>query len=131
MPHLDPAKPLSPHLQVYRLPLLAVMSILHRITGVALVGGSILVVAWLTAGAMGEDAFACAQAVIGSIPGQIVLAGFTTALFYHFFNGVRHMAWDMLIGLELGPAYASGYAVWAATAVCTIATFAAAYGLGG
>jgi len=120
-------RPLSPHLQVYRPQITSAMSIFHRITGVALAVGSLALVWWVAAAAIGDSAFATAQAVLGSVIGQVLLFGWTLALFYHLFNGVRHLFWDMGVGFEIESVQWSGYATLAATAVCTVATWIAAY----
>lgn len=87
-------RPLSPHLQIYKPTITMVMSILHRITGVALFGGSLLVVIYLCGLAGGKDSFAIVQAIYGSIFGKLVLFGFTWALFHHMLGGLRHLIWD-------------------------------------
>ena len=94
-------RPLSPHLQVYRLPLTAVLSITHRLTGLANVLGAALLVFVLFAVASGPEAYATAYAVIDSWFGRVVLFGFTLALYFHLCNGVRHLFWDMGYGFEL------------------------------
>jgi succinate dehydrogenase / fumarate reductase cytochrome b subunit len=104
-------RPLSPHLQVYRPQITSVLSILHRITGVALGGGALLLVYWLAAVAAGPDWFAQAQAFAGSWFGQFVLLGFTWALFYHLCNGIRHLFWDAGFGFELTTARLTGWCV--------------------
>jgi succinate dehydrogenase / fumarate reductase cytochrome b subunit len=117
-------RPLSPHLQVYRPQLTSVLSIAHRISGVALCAGALLLVAWLLALAAGPDAYARVAAVIGSLPGQVVVFLFTFALYFHFCNGIRHLVWDAGHGLELPTAYASGKAVIATSIVLTLITWA-------
>jgi len=117
-------RPLSPHLQVYRLPMLALMSITHRATGVVLAIGSLLLAFWLAAAAYGPDAYAFAAALIGSPIGYLVLLGFTVALYYHLFNGIRHLVWDAGWGFEIPQAYKSGYIVLVATAALTVLTWA-------
>lgn len=112
-------RPLSPHLQVYKPQLTSVLSITHRATGVALAIGLLLLVYWLFALAAGPESFAGARALLGSWVGQIVLLGFSFALFYHLCNGIRHLFWDAGFGFELDSAYASGWAVVAASAVMT------------
>ena len=82
----DP-RPLSPHLQVYRWQLTSVLSILHRVTGVALTVGTILLVWWLVAAANGPDSFEAAQGFLGSPIGLLLLFGWSVALFYHLCNG--------------------------------------------
>jgi succinate dehydrogenase / fumarate reductase, cytochrome b subunit len=97
-----PARPLSPHLQIYRLTITMVMSIVHRITGAALYLGTLLLAWWLIALASGPEAFAFVQDVMGSIPGKLVLLGFTWSLIHHALGGIRHFVWDNGAGLEPG-----------------------------
>jgi succinate dehydrogenase / fumarate reductase cytochrome b subunit len=117
-------------LQVYRLPFVALLSILHRITGVALVAGSLLLAYWLGAAAFGPEHFARANACLGSPIGLILLFGWSAALYYHLCNGVRHLLWDIGWGYELGQAKASGYVVLAATAALTAVSWIVGLGLG-
>jgi succinate dehydrogenase / fumarate reductase cytochrome b subunit len=114
-----PNRPLSPHLQIYRWQWTMTLSILHRITGVALGVGSLLLVYWLTAAATGPEAYARAQGFIGSWFGLLLLFGFSLALFYHLSNGIRHLFWDAGRGFELKTAYASALAVLVAAVVLT------------
>ncbi|MFC7052300.1 succinate dehydrogenase, cytochrome b556 subunit [Hansschlegelia quercus] len=95
------ARPLSPHLQIYRPVLSMVMSIVHRITGAALYGGTALVAIWLVSAASGPSAFAMAQTVYGSIIGQLILFLYTWTLIHHALGGVRHLIWDTGRGFEL------------------------------
>lgn len=87
-------RPLSPHLEVYRFTLTMAMSIAQRITGVANYVGTLLLVAWLAAAAIGDDAFALVTGIYGSWIGQVVLFGYTWSLFHHMLGGVRHFVWD-------------------------------------
>lgn len=121
-------RPLSPHLQVYRPQLTSVLSITHRLTGVALAVGTLLLIYWLAAAAAGAEAFETAQSFIGSWFGQLLLFGWSLALFYHLCNGIRHLFWDIGAGLDLPTAYRSGYAVLIATVVLTLASWIAGYG---
>jgi succinate dehydrogenase / fumarate reductase, cytochrome b subunit len=113
-------RPLSPHLQIYRPQLTSVLSIMHRIAGVALALGAIVLVWWLIAGAVGERYFDLVQGFLRSWFGLLLLFGWSVALFYHLLNGIRHLFWDAGYGFELKQAYASGYAVLAGTAVLTV-----------
>jgi succinate dehydrogenase / fumarate reductase cytochrome b subunit len=117
-------RPLSPHLQIYRLPLVALLSILHRATGVALVGGALLLVYWLGSAAYGPAAYERASALLGSFLGRLVLLGFTAALYYHLCNGIRHLFWDVGRGYDLATANRSGRLVIAAAALLTVLTWA-------
>ena len=94
------ARPLSPHLTVYRWPITMTMSILHRITGGALYVGTLLVAWWLIAAATSETHFAFVDWLIGSWFGLVVLFGYSWALFHHMLGGVRHLIWDTGAGLE-------------------------------
>lgn len=94
-------RPLSPHLQIYRRTLTMMMSILHRLTGAALYFGTLLLAWWLLAAASGPEAFATAQAFMGSIVGRVILLGYTWALIHHMLGGVRHLIWDTGRGFEL------------------------------
>ena len=94
------ARPISPHLQIYRPMLTMMMSIVHRITGAALYFGMVLLAWWLLAAASGPNAYANFEAIAGSIIGQIVLFGFTWALLHHTLGGIRHLIWDLLYGFE-------------------------------
>ncbi len=118
-------RPLSPHLQVYKPQLTSVLSILHRVTGVALAAGTLLLAWWLVAAAYGPGQFEAVRAFAASWFGRLLLLGFTFALFYHLCNGIRHLFWDAGRGFELKTAYASGWLVVAAslglTAVAWIA----------
>ena len=77
------------------------LSILHRATGLALYAGTLLLVWWLMAAATGPEAFALFQSFAGSWIGQIVLFGYTWALFHHMFGGIKHFIWDTGAGFEL------------------------------
>ncbi|MFQ6017952.1 MAG: succinate dehydrogenase, cytochrome b556 subunit [Kiloniellaceae bacterium] len=121
-------RPLSPHLQVYRAQLTSVLSILHRITGVALAIGTLLLVYWLVAAASGAEAYETARGLIGSLIGRLLLFGWTVALFYHLSNGIRHLFWDAGLGFDLATVYRSGRAVIVATAVLTLISWIAGYG---
>ncbi len=94
------ARPLSPHLQIYRPMLTMMMSIAHRITGVALYGGTLLLAYWLIALSGDAKGFATASWLLNSVLGQLVLFGFTWALFHHLLGGVRHAIWDAGYGMD-------------------------------
>jgi len=116
-------RPLSPHLQVYRPQLTSVLSILHRITGVALAVGTLLLIWWLAAAAGGGGSFATVQTAIGSWIGRLLLFGWSFALFYHLCNGIRHLFWDAGRGFELSTVRASGWTVVIAASALTLAAW--------
>ena len=92
------ARPLSPHLTIYRWPMTMAMSIAHRVTGSALYLGTALLAWWLLAVASGPNAYATFQAVAGSWIGRLVLFGYTWALIHHLLSGIRHFVWDLGYG---------------------------------
>lgn len=113
-------RPLSPHLQIYRLPITALTSITHRITGVGLAGGAVLAVWWLVAIAKGPEAYQYFHAAATSLPGQGVLLGFVWASCYHLLNGLRHLVWDLGFGFEISTAAKSSWAVVAGSVLLTL-----------
>jgi len=122
-----PNRPLSPHLQIYRPQMTSILSITHRMTGVALTAGTLLFVYWLVAAASGAEAYETARGLIGSWFGRLLLLGWSLALFFHLCNGIRHLFWDAGYGYELPDAQRSGYAVLAATVFLTIVAWIAGY----
>ena len=101
MANVPQSRPLSPHLQVYKLIPTMAMSIIHRITGAALYFGTLLLVWWLIAAASGPNAYANVQWFMGTIVGRLVLLGYTWALLHHGLGGIRHLIWDL--GYGFGP----------------------------
>ncbi len=112
-------RPLSPHLQVYRPQLTSVLSISHRITGVVLSAGLVMVVVWLLSLAAGAEAYARFLVVAAHPLGLLALSIWTFSLFYHLLNGIRHLVWDAGWWLDLRGAYASGWAVVALAVLMT------------
>jgi succinate dehydrogenase / fumarate reductase cytochrome b subunit len=117
---MSASRPLSPHLQIYRLQITSVLSISHRLTGLALSVGTLLLVWWLVALARGPDAFARAQSFVGSWLGRVLLLGWTFSLFFHLANGIRHLCWDAGYGFEIKTATVSGWVVVAASVALTV-----------
>ena len=113
-------RPISPHLQIYRWQLTSVLSILHRTAGVVLSAGAILLVWWLVAAASGPETYEGVENFLGSWIGLLVLFGWTTALFYHLCNGIRHLVWDTGQALDLKSTYLGGWLVVGGTALLTV-----------
>lgn len=113
-------KPLSPDLQIYRPQLTSVLSITHRVTGVALSVGSPLLVCWLIAAAAGPSSYIRLHFFLTSWLGLAMLLAWTFSLFFHLCNGIRHLFWDVGYGFELWTIYASGWAVVAVSIVLTL-----------
>jgi len=86
-------RPLSPHLQVYKLPLTGILSITHRMTGVMLAAGLVLFVYILTAVAAGAESYANMQNLMGQTVSQLLYWAFIYAMFFHLCHGVRHLIW--------------------------------------
>jgi succinate dehydrogenase / fumarate reductase, cytochrome b subunit len=93
-------RPLSPHLQIYRLTLSMVMSGLHRITGLCLVAGMLMLTWWLLAAAAGQNAYTTFEMFAGSWIGRLILVGFSWAMLHHLLGGLRYLVWDLGYGLE-------------------------------
>ena len=100
MANVTQNRPLSPHLQIYKLIPTMVMSIVHRITGAALYFGTLLVVWWLIAAATGQAYFEWVNWLMGTIIGRLILLGYTWALLHHMLGGFRHFMWDLGYGFE-------------------------------
>ena len=95
-------RPVSPHLQIYRLTLSMVMSGLHRITGLALCAGMLMLTWWLLAAASGQNAYNTFAAFAASWIGRLILFGFSWAMLHHLIGGLRYLVWDL--GYLLEPA---------------------------
>ena len=117
------SRPLSPHLQVYRPQITSVLSIFHRLTGIALTLGTIPLVVWLGALAMGPQEFLTLSLWYSSPIGITMLLGWAFCLYFHLINGIRHLFWDIGWGYELETVYRSGWTVIVLTAGLTLLTF--------
>ena len=113
-------RPLSPHLTVYRPQITSMLSILHRVTGVGLTLGAILIVWWLFAAATSEAYFETIDGLMTSWIGHLVWLGLTFALAFHFCNGIRHLMWDLGYGFELEQVEKSGKIVVGAACALTV-----------
>ncbi len=120
-------RPLSPHLQVYRPQITSMLSILHRMTGVGLVGGALIFTYWISSATYGPEAFVRAQSILGSWFGRLVLLAVIFAFYFHLANGIRHLAWDAGWGYEMPTLRASGVVVLVFSTSMTILTFLAGY----
>jgi succinate dehydrogenase / fumarate reductase cytochrome b subunit len=127
----DTRRPLSPHLQVYRWQVQMVSSILHRITGIALAVGSLLVVWGLLALAGGEDSFAHYKTIVGSPIGIVLLIGWSWALFYHLCNGIRHLVQDAGAGYAINQFVRSSWLSVVISIVLTILVWVYVLTVGG
>jgi succinate dehydrogenase / fumarate reductase cytochrome b subunit len=118
-------RPLSPY-WIYRWEITMWLSSLHRITGLLLSLGAVVLAAWLIALASGPDAFASASAIVGARWFKPLLVGWTFCFFFHLANGVRHLTWDAGYGFDPQRIRTSGRLVIVVTLLATAAfTYAA------
>jgi succinate dehydrogenase / fumarate reductase cytochrome b subunit len=124
-------RPLSPHLQVWRWHVTMAGSIFHRATGVALYAGALIAAGWVLSLAAGPGPYSNFMALMGSIPGKLVLFGLTVSIFFHLANGVRHLVWDTGEGLDPHTADVTAWAAFVFAIVSTAFVWFLAYITGG
>ncbi len=115
-------RPLSPHVSIYRWPLNAIMSIMHRATGVAMSVAAILIVWYFLALATGPAYFETASAVLTSWFGDLVLFLSMAALWFHYMNGIRHLVWDTGSSFGQKRVFRTGVAALGAAGLMVIVT---------
>lgn len=123
------ARPLSPHLQIYRPMLTMMMSIVHRITGLGLYFGIVLLVWWLTAASISDGYFEFVQGFFGHWFGRLLLFGFSWALIHHALGGLRHLLWDTGRGFDLNLIEWLARANLAGSIVLTLLLWVIGYGV--
>jgi succinate dehydrogenase / fumarate reductase, cytochrome b subunit len=121
------SRPLSPHLQIYRPMLTMMMSIMHRITGLALYFGVLLLVWWLISAASNDHYFNVVEGFFFHWTGRLLLFGFTWALIHHGLGGLRHLLWDTGRGFDLKVVEWLARANLAGSIVFTLALWMFAY----
>lgn len=117
------ARPLSPHLEIYRWQISNTLSIFHRVTGAILAVGLIALSVWFVAIAGGPESYATAVRFFGSPVGILFLIGWSFAFYFHLSNGVRHLFWDAGRGFEKSRSRASGWFAVAASLMLTLGTW--------
>lgn len=117
-------RPLSPHLGIYRWQISNTLSILHRLTGVALSIGSLLLAVWLWSAAYAPDVHGMIHQFFGSPFGLLMLFGWSVAFYYHLAAGIRHLCWDAGYGFNVPVMTRTGQAVVAFTVFATAGTWA-------
>lgn len=122
-----PDRPLSPHLQVYRPLYTMVLSMSHRLSGLFQSAGLLLLAYWLLAAASGAQAYAAAAQFFAHPLTQLLLAAWLVAFWYHFFAGLRHLAWDAGLGFDKRIARRSGQLAVALAALASLLTLALAW----
>ena len=113
-------RPLSPHLQIYKPQLTSVLSIAHRITGVALSILSLFIPLTLLSVALGIDYFNILKAFLANVFIQLLITASIFVLAYHLLNGIRHLFWDYGMGLSMRDTYLSGYLVLIVSVLLTL-----------
>jgi len=121
------ARPLSPFVTIFRWPITMATSIVHRMTGVGLAGGLMLVTWWLVAASTGPEAYNFFTDTMETTLGQLVLFGFTWSLAFHAVNGIRHLAWDLGYGFAVKTANITGIVVFVLSFLLAAGAFALAY----
>ncbi|EEW24491.1 succinate dehydrogenase, cytochrome b556 subunit [Rhodobacter ferrooxidans] len=122
-------RPLSPHLQVYRMKASMATSVLIRITGVGLMSGFILFVWWLLAAAISPEYFAFVNGIVTSWFGYLIFIGSLAAIWYHYLGGLRHLYWDTGKGLDLETVDKLSWGMVIGTPVLTVLTILAIWGI--
>lgn len=129
MTNVTHSRPLSPHLSIYKQIPTMVMSIVHRLTGMALYAGTLLVAWWLFAAASGEATFDWVSGIFGTWLGRLVLLGYTWALVHHMLGGIRHFIWDTGRGLEPETSTKMAWATLAGSIILTILIWVLGYAI--
>ncbi len=120
-------RPLSPHLQIYRWQVTMAASVLHRLSGVGLGIGTLLLTCWLLALADGPQSYGALQGFLASWFGRLMLLGFTWALMFHMCNGIRHLFWDTGRGFDLPDANRTAIAAFAGSVLLSVLVWVLAY----
>ena len=112
-------RPLSPHLTIHKKVLTSVFSILHRISGIGLSIGSVLIAIWISILSLGPNYFYLFQIISSTLIFKIILFLWTVGIFYHLYNGIRYLYWTYGVGMDLKTVYLSGYIVFILTSIST------------
>ena len=116
---MNDSRPLSPHLSIHKKVLTSIFSITHRITGIGLSVGSLLISMWFLLLSLGPNYFSYFEMVSKNILFKFILVIWTIGIFYHLFNGCRKLYWSFGIGMDLITVYRSGYIVLVLTVIST------------
>ena len=117
-------RPISPHLQIYRWQMGNTLSIVHRLTGVALALGMLPLSAWFVSLASGERAYGVVMRMLANPVGLLCMFAWSFAFLYHLLNGVRHLFWDVGLGFESKPRQVSGWLVVFGATALTVSLWA-------
>ncbi|MFW2405064.1 MAG: succinate dehydrogenase, cytochrome b556 subunit [Gammaproteobacteria bacterium] len=122
-------RPLSPHLDVYAWQVSNTLSILHRMTGLAMSAGLLVMIAWLVSMVAGPAAYASFNNFFAGPIGALMLFGWTFCFFYKMASGIRHLAWDIGLGFDKTVARQTGWLAFIAALIMTAATWVVAFAL--
>jgi len=120
-------RPISPHIGIYRKQITSVLSILHRLTGIALYAGTLLLVIFLAVVAYMPTDYEMLHDLIVSAAGRTLLFGWTFSFFFHLLNGIRHLFWDMGKGFTISAVNKTGWLVVVLSLLFTLASWVIAY----
>ena len=115
-------RPLSPHLQIYKPQLTSVLSIMHRMTGVVLAVGCLVLIGWFFSLSQSVESYECFVNFIRSWFGRVLLMGWLVSFYYHLANGLRHLYWDLGKGYDLPTTYRTGWMVLGVTSILSCVT---------
>ncbi|HWY66506.1 MAG TPA: succinate dehydrogenase, cytochrome b556 subunit [Rhizomicrobium sp.] len=124
---LAATRPLSPHMTIYRWPVTMMTSITHRLTGIGLSLGAVILAWWLVSISNGPEGYQSFYAVADTPVGLVVLCGLTWSLVFHFLNGIRHLAWDLGYGFDKHLAERNSVIIFALSVLGALAVFALAW----
>ena len=113
-------RPLSPHLTIYRPQLNSILSILHRITGIALSITLLILIGFFISLIFGEKIFIVFSTYFNSVVGKLIMFFSLCGIWYHFFAGIRHLFWDMGYGFNLKWVELSSYSILALTFIFVV-----------
>lgn len=120
-------RPTSPHISIYKPQITSALSILHRITGVALYVGTFLLCSFLVVVAYFPEHYFELHECLSSAIGRVFLFGWTLAFYFHLFNGIRHLYWDMGKGFDMPSVNKTGWLALFFAVLCSVASWAVAY----
>jgi succinate dehydrogenase / fumarate reductase, cytochrome b subunit len=120
-------RPVSPHLTIYRWPATMMTSITHRVTGVGLSLGAVVLAWWLVSVSNGPEGWQNFHAVSDSPFGLLVLFGLIWSLVYHFLNGIRHLAWDLGYGFAKRTAERNSVIILVLSVIGAVVIFAVSW----
>ena len=126
-PSVQEKRPLSPHLQIYRIQITSLLSILHRATGIILYGGGLFLALWFIVLGMGPENYAQMQRLILHPIGLVMLMGFSFSFFYHLCNGIRHLLWDAGVGYDMKTVRLTGWIIVVSSTFLTGVTWILGY----